>query len=144
MIGPATLSALSALAGAVIGALGGIITTWLTNFAQERARRMEHATSHRENLYGEFIEEASRIFSDALSHKLEDASKLVKLYALLSKLRLFAPADVLLAADSVMERLIQTYEMPEADVRILIRADAVRSFDVLRTFSEVCRKGLVV
>jgi hypothetical protein len=143
-MGAATLSALSALAGAVIGALGGIITTWLTNFAQERARRMEHTRSHRENLYGEFIEEASRIFSDALSHKLEDAAKLVKLYALLSKLRLFAPADVLLAADAVMEKLIQTYEMPEADVHILIRADAVRSFDVLLTFSEVCRKGLVV
>jgi len=142
-MGAATLSALSALAGAVVGALGGIITTWLTNFAQERARRMEHAISHRENLYGEFIEEASRIFSDALGHKLEDVSKLVKLYALLSKLRLFAPADVLFAADAVLERLIQTYEMPDADIRVLIRTEAVRNLDVLRTFSEVCRKGLV-
>jgi hypothetical protein len=144
LIGPATLSALSALAGAVIGALGGIITTWLTNFAQERARRMEHTRSHRENLYGDFIEEASRIFSDALSHKLDDVSKLVKLYATLSKLRLFAPADVLLAANDVMEQLIQTYEMPVADFRILIRAESMRNLDVLRVFSEVCRKGLVV
>jgi hypothetical protein len=143
-MGAATLSALSALAGSMIGALGGIITTWLTMFAQERARRMEHTISHRESLYGDFIEEASRIFSDALSHKLEDVAKLVKLYAILSKLRLFAPADVLLAADAVVERLIHTYEMPEADVGILIRTDTVRNLDVLRTFGEVCRKGLVV
>ncbi|MDR3532092.1 MAG: hypothetical protein P4L90_16270 [Rhodopila sp.] len=128
----------------MIGALGGIVTTWLTMFAQERARRNEHAVSHRESLYGDFVDEASRIFSDALSHKLEDASKLVKLYAILSKLRLFAPADVLLAADHVVERLIQTYEMPETDFRSLIKAETARNLDVLRTFSDVCRKGLVV
>lgn len=143
-MGAATVSALSALAGAAIGALGGIITTWLTNFAQERARRVEHATSRRETLYGEFIEEASRLFSDALSHKLEDAAKLVKLYALLSKLRLFAPVDVLLAANDVMERLLQTYAMPETDPRILISVEAARNLDLLRTFGEVCRKSLVV
>jgi hypothetical protein len=34
--------------------------------------------------------------------------------------------------------------MPDADIRILIRTEAVRNLDVLRTFSEVCRKGLVV
>ena len=105
---------------------------------------MERSISRLENLYGEFIEEASRLFSDAFSHKLEDAAKLVELYALLSKLRLIAPADVLLAANNVMERLLQTYAMPEADSRILTSAEAARNLDLLRTFSEVCRKSLVV
>jgi hypothetical protein len=141
---PAVLSALSALGGSIIGALGGIVTTWLTMFAQDRSHRLDRVTSRRETLYGEFIDEASRIFGDALTHKLEDASRLVKLYALLSKLRLVAPAAVLVMADKVVDRILQTYETPEVDLPALMRSMEVRNLDVLRTFSEAARKDLVV
>ena len=141
---PAVLSALSALGGSIIGALGGIVTTWLTMFAQDRSHRLDRVTSRRETLYGEFIDEASRLYGDALTHKLEDASRLVKLYALLSKLRLVAPAAVLIMADKVVDRILQTYETPEVDLRALVRSMEVRNLDVLRTFSEAARKDLVV
>ena len=41
---------------------------------------MGQATTRREALYGQFIEEASKLISDALTHKLDDLSKLVPLY----------------------------------------------------------------
>ena len=104
---------------------------------------MERAISRRESLYGEFVDEASRIFGDALTHKLDDVSKLVRLYGLLSKLRLFAPATVLLIADKVMERILQTYGMPEIDVHVLVQTQYAANLDVLREFSEACRKDLV-
>jgi len=88
--------------------------------------------------------EESRLSAFASSHQLDNAAKLVKLYTILSKLRLFAPEDMLVAANDVMERLLQTYAMPEADSRILTSAEAARNLDLLRTFSEVCRKSLLV
>jgi hypothetical protein len=141
---PAVLSALSALGGSVIGALGGVVTTWLTMFAQERSRRLERAASRRESLYGEFIDEASRVFGDALTHNLEDASRLVKLYAILSKLRLFAPSAVLIMADKVVDQVLETYQNPELDLGTLVRTQDLHNLDVLRTFSDACRRDLVV
>jgi len=47
--------------------------------------------SRRDHLYGDFIEEASRLFSDALTLEFDEPSKFVRLYALIERLRLFAP-----------------------------------------------------
>ncbi len=125
-----------------MGALGGIITTSLTMFAQERARKSDRAISRRESLYGDFIDECSRLFSDAMGHKLDDPAKLVKLYALLSRLRLFASPSVLVAANEVMVRVLRTYEAPATDVTALINVQNGSSLDLLRGFSEICRMDL--
>ena len=87
----AYISAIAALAGSGIGAVASFATTWLTQDAQERARRVAQAVARRERLYGEFIEEASKLFTDALTHQFDDPSKFVRLYALVGRLRLFAP-----------------------------------------------------
>jgi hypothetical protein len=41
------------------------------------------------------MEEVSKLFTDALSHELDDPSKFVRLYALVGNLRLIAAADVI-------------------------------------------------
>src|SRR6266436_1284128 len=86
----AYISAFAALAGSGIGAIASFATTWLTQDAQARAQRFAQAMTRRERLYGEFIEEASRLFTDALTHQFDDPSKFVRLYALVGKLRLGA------------------------------------------------------
>lgn len=98
----AFISAFAALAGTAIGALSGVTTTWLTLSAQERGRRLSQAMSRRETLHGEFIDEAAKLLTDAIGHKLDDASKFVHNYALISKLQLFASVHVILAAEDVM------------------------------------------
>jgi hypothetical protein len=135
-------SAFAALAGSVIGALAGIVTTWLTLHAQERTRRFGQAMSRREALYGDFIEEASKLYSDALSHKLEDASKFIRIYALMSKLRLFSSDHVISKAEEVMRRIVEIYEAPEQDFRASIKESEHRDSDVLRAFSEACRREM--
>jgi hypothetical protein len=35
--------------------------------------------TRREHLYGDFIEESSKLFSDALTHEFDDPSKFVRL-----------------------------------------------------------------
>lgn len=138
----AYLSVFAALAGSLIGALGGIVTTWITLSGRERARRLAEVMSRKQMLYGEYIDESSKLLGEALTHKLglADVPKFIHLYALASKLRLFASADVVSLADDVMQRIIETYEKPLEDVQVL--AKEAPSFDLLREFSEACRRDL--
>jgi hypothetical protein len=56
----AYVSALSALAGSVVGGLTSGITTWLGLRAQTRAGQLAHNKSQREDLYRDFIVAASQ------------------------------------------------------------------------------------
>ena len=135
-------SALAALSGSIVGALTAIVTTYLTLHTQERAGRFAQGMARKEKLYGEFIEEASRLYSDAMTHKLDEVSKFVHLYALVSKLRLFAPHDVISAADEVMRRILINREASEKDLSVAIKQGRERELDLLRAFSEACRKEM--
>ena len=57
---PATISAVSALAGSGIGALASVTTTWLTQHFQSRSQRLSQEGSRRERLFGDFVDQASQ------------------------------------------------------------------------------------
>jgi len=137
----AYMSAIAALAGSTIGALASLATTWLTQHSQERAQRFAQAMTRREHLYREFIEEASKLFTDALTHQLEEPSKFVRLYALVGNLRLCASANVIVKAEEVMRQIVETYNLPNMDFRNLEHRQEYDT-DVLRAFSEACREDL--
>jgi hypothetical protein len=139
----ASTSAIAALAGSAIGALASFATTWLTQHAQERSQRYAQAMVRREHLYGTFIEEASKTMADALTHDLDDPSKLVRLYSLVGQLRLFAPADIVMRAEAVMQCVIERYRLPNRDFRNP-RDWQEDHIDVIRLFSEACRHDLLV
>jgi hypothetical protein len=73
-----------------------------------------------------------------------EPTKFVHMYALSSKLRLFASTDVLVTVEEVMRHLIQTYENPEHNFNWVVTAKDPRNTDILRRFSEACRKELNV
>ena len=104
--------------------------------AQERARR--------ERIFGEFIDQASQLYADALSHTpLEDPARLVPLYATIGKLRLFASEHTIAAADAVMARIVETYYLPNMDFTARPSPQVqVGDFDILRDFTEACRAEL--
>jgi hypothetical protein len=137
-------SAVAALAGSAVGALASVATTWLTLNVQSRTDRYTREIARKEHVSGQFIEEASRLFSDALTHTLDEASKLVNVYAIISKLRLFASPIVLSAAEEVMDRIIQLYESPEKNLHEVLAGGRIKEFDILRRFSEACRRDLGV
>ena len=139
----AYLSAISALAGSAIGAFATFATTWLTQHAQTRAQRVAQATARQEHLYSEFIDEAAKSITDALTHELDDPAKIVRLYALVGKLRLFASANVVSQAEEVMQRIVETYDLPNRDFHNL-QDRRWQSADLLRAFSEACRQDLSV
>jgi hypothetical protein len=138
----ASISALSALAGSAIGALSSLVTTWLTQNAQSRLAHLNQQRAKREALYSEFIDEASRLFTDALSHEMEDISKVVHLYSIQNKIRLFASQEIVDRAREVVDAIIAAYYAPS---RKFTRADEIighNELDVLGAFSESCRADL--
>jgi hypothetical protein len=139
----AYISALAALGGSIVGALTSFVTTWLTLNSQERANRAARELTRRETLYGQFIEEAAKLYTDALMNQQTDAKKFIDLYSLASKLRLFASPEVLGKAEQVMTQIIEIYENPKKDFHWAISSQDPRNMDILRTFSETCRRERV-
>ena len=142
MIDPMVTSALSALAGTGAGAFAGTFTTWISMRAKEKAQNQRRALSRKEALYSEFIEEASIRFTDALTHSLDEPSKLVRFYALVSKLRLVGSPEVIALAEEVMRRVVYQYERPNDGFHFPTAEEEARDIDILRRFSEACREDL--
>ena len=135
----AYLSAVAALAGSAIGGLTSLTASWLTQRVQVRAQQLAHDVSRREDLYNAFIDEASNSYADALERTEVDISKIVRLYALVSRMRIVTSREVVEQADTVMRTIMDTYRGPNRT--IYDEADNIRNgrLDPLLNFSEACR-----
>jgi hypothetical protein len=69
----ADLSGLSALVGAAIGGVTAIASTWLVQHSQARNQRRADMVARRQQFYGNFIDEASKLYIDALCRVSEIA-----------------------------------------------------------------------
>ena len=136
------LPTLAVLLGSATGALTSVATTWLAHRHQQRSQWMTQERARRERIFSEFIDQASKMFADALTHCcLEDPTKFVPLYATMGKLRLFASKRTISTADAVMSRILKTYYLPNTDFTTPpSRPD--RDFDILLNFIEACRAEL--
>ncbi|MDR7256376.1 hypothetical protein J2X47_000537 [Sphingomonas sp. BE270] len=130
------------LAGAAIGGFGSFMTSWLTVRAQLSQKIRSEARSRRELVYTDFIKEATRLFGDALGHEREDVSDLVTLYALVAKMRLIAPSDVIERAEYVVDSIVSAYLGPNRTLHQLREFAKEGGMDPLRQFSEACRTEL--
>jgi membrane carboxypeptidase/penicillin-binding protein PbpC len=64
----AYLPALAALAGSATGGLTSLASAWLTLRRQGRTTRLSRDRAKRQKLYRLFIDEASKLYADALVH----------------------------------------------------------------------------
>jgi hypothetical protein len=63
------LPAVAAFAGSAIGGLTSFESAWLTQHGQDRAKRLSQAKARRQKLYKQFIDEASKLYADALARQ---------------------------------------------------------------------------
>jgi hypothetical protein len=136
------VSAFAALAGSAIGGLTSLAASWLTQHVQFSAQERAGNRSRREDLYKNFIEEASRWYADAFAHDKAEVSNLVNLYALVSRMRILSSPEVVENADKVVRVIIETYLAPNRtfrDVREVLDNEAMNP---LRDFSNACREEL--
>ena len=136
------ISALSALAGAAIGGLTSVVMSWLTQVIQAKTQQSAHDKSLREDLYKEFIDEASKAYIDALQNDNADASSLVGLYAKISRMRVLSSAMIVERADQIVRKIVDTYLAPNVSFPELRQLMIDGKLDALRDFSEACRAEL--
>jgi septal ring factor EnvC (AmiA/AmiB activator) len=138
---PASISALAAIFGSVTGALASSVSTWITQKHQDRRDILAKRLFYREQLYSDFIRESAHALADAVQHSLQDPSKLARTYALLSRMRLSSSPNVLVSAEQVVQRIINSYsDLHRAAEEI--QSTVAKRQDPLREFSKICRAEL--
>ena len=138
----AYLSALSALGGATIGGLASFGSSWLTQRTQLRFSKHEAVKAKREALYAEFVDETSRLYGDALGHQKDEVTDLVKIYALIGRIRLVSPRPVITAAERIMDAISKTYLGPNRTLHEVMDDFHRGGSDFLAEFGEACRQDL--
>jgi len=139
---PSVITAVAALVGATIGGLTSVLASWLSQRTQARAQWLAQDVVRRQELYKEFIEEASKCYADALQHDEADIPTLVGLYAKLGRMRVLSSAKVLESAEQIERKIVDTYLAPDKtflELREMINSESV---DLLREFSVICRAEL--
>jgi hypothetical protein len=96
------VTALAALAGAAIGGLTFIVASWLNQRAQAKTEQLSHYQRRRQDLYKEFIEQASKLYIHALQNEKPDVSGLMGLYAEISRMRVLSSVRVIDSADQTV------------------------------------------
>ncbi len=135
-------STFSALAGAAIGALASLATTWITVTSQARAARIGAERTKREDVYGRFMDELAKLYAAAINRVGVDYERLTEVYALSGRISLYASAPVVAAADRAMRYTVDLALRPspsEAEMREMMERDDA---NVIAAFARACREEL--
>ena len=138
---PATVPALAGLFGSLVGACASTASAWIAQRYHERKDLLARGISYREQLYSDFISESARAMVDAMQHTLEDPSRLTPVYALISRMRLSSPTNVVESAERVVKTILTTYSEPNLTAEEIQSGASTRD-DPLREFSSICRGEL--
>src|SRR6516225_4989103 len=132
----AYISALAALAGTAIGGLTSFATSWTTQQAQARAQRRGAERDSRAELFGRFLDEAAKLYADALQNRRDDISGLISIYALTNRIRLMSTERVVESAETVVRLIVDAYLAPNMSLEGMRTNWIDKHIDPLRDFSE--------
>src|SRR5258705_2901550 len=138
----AYLSAVAALVGTFVGGITSIATSWLGQQRQTKEQRRAREKDELQALYKQFIEDASKLYVDALEHNTAEMSKLVDIYATLNRMRVLSSPKVIAAAEPALRMIINTYAKENATFSGVRQSISHGFPDPLRPFSEACREEL--
>src|SRR5439155_17957162 len=108
----AYISAFAALAGTAIGGLTSFATSWTTEQAQAREQRLAAERDSRAALFGRSLDEAAKLYIDALQNRRDDISGLINTYTLTNRIRLMSTERVVESADTVCRIIVDAYLAP--------------------------------
>ena len=133
------ITALAALGGAALGGLTSFATSWTTLHTQMKAQQSASSKSKRQKLYKAFIDDAAKIYGDALIHDKLETTGLIGLHALVSRMRILSSEPVIETAVNVVKVITETYSQPNKSSEEIEAMISNGSVDILRSFSEACR-----
>ena len=133
------ITAFAALGGAALGGLTSFATSWTTLRIQMKSQRSASSKSKRQKLYKAFIDDAARIYGDALIHDKLETTGLISLHSLVSRIRIVSSEPVIETAVNVVKVITETYSQPNKSPEEIEAMISNGSVDVLCSFSEACR-----
>jgi hypothetical protein len=139
----AYVSALSALAGSVIGGLTAGFTSWLNGRSQARVSRLVADLARRQDLFRDFIVAASKTYAEALVSTEPNIQEVVTLWAIVSRMRVLCSSPTTASAEKVMRQTMDTFFSPPrtpVELHDLIKRGV--GIDPLQEFSEAAREEL--
>jgi hypothetical protein len=136
------ITALAALAGSVIGGLTSFVSSWSGQQAQMKAQLGLTLKMRRQELYREFIVEASALYIDASTHDTPDLSKAIILYALVSRMRVLSSPKVIEEAEKLTRQIVDLYPEKNKTFEDIHRLARDHAFDPLLGFALSCREEL--
>ncbi|MDH2404972.1 hypothetical protein QCM77_34390 [Bradyrhizobium sp. SSUT18] len=142
MIGSGYIPALAAFGGSAFGGLTTFAATWFTQRRKDAVKRFARDKTGRQKLYKNFIEEASKLYADALVHDSSEVSVLVSMYAMIGRMRIVSSDAVIEKAEAVTRMIVDTYFAPNRSFPELRELIGSHTMDPLREFSEACRNEL--
>jgi hypothetical protein len=138
----AYITAIAALAGSALGGLTSLASAWLTQRRQDRAKRLLQDKGRRQALYKQFINEASKLYAEALTHDKSDISALVSVYALIGQMRILSSLTVVEKAEEVVRTIVGTFFAPNKTFPQFRELVENQTIDLLRPFTDECRAEL--
>ena len=137
----AYLSALSALAGSMVGGLTLGLTSWLSERTRARAGRLAHELSSREVLFKDFIVAASKAYGEALMKNEPQIQELIALYGMISGMRVGCLPPTIACAEKVMRAITGAYVEPNKTLPELhMMMTSGVGIDPLKDFAEAARE----
>lgn len=137
----AVLSALSALAGSMVGGLTLGLTSWLSERTRVRAGKFAHELSSREVLFKDFIVAASKAYGEALMKSEPQIQELIALYGMISGMRVGCQPRTIACAEKVMQAITGAYAEPSKTVAELNKMmTSGVEIDPLKEFAEAARE----
>jgi len=134
--------ALAALAGSAIGGLTTLAVTLMTQRVQARAALTTRDLTVRQKLYRKFIEEASKLYGDALMHSALDIPMLIGTSALVNRMRVISTSGIVDKAEVVLRTIVDIYFSPNKTIAELHEEINRDKLDLLRDFSNAAREEL--
>ena len=138
------ITALSGIVGTVVGLSATVATTFVTQRTHDRHQIARERLQKQEALYGEFIDQCSRLLVDATQNQLQKADTLLPAYALINRIRLSASSTVLDAAECLIRQIIDQYFAPDLSVQQVRELARSSQADPLRAFGQTCREELLL
>jgi hypothetical protein len=121
----AAITAFAAVAGSIVGGLASFMTTFFTQRNQAHRDLLSREVAHREELYAQFIKEATNLYADSLDKPLTNPTALIGMYSLIGRIRLVGSDKVLAAAEKVGDSIIVSYSRPRQHLTTFTRWFAI-------------------
>jgi hypothetical protein len=135
-------SILAALGGSVIGDSTPVLGNFVRQRSVTQRELANRELAQREEIYSEFIRQGTLVYAKALAESLGNLDEIVAMYALVNRIRLFASASVLEAAEAFVKKLVERFGEKNMSVDQMRSIALEQHADPLNDFALKCRAEL--